>query len=228
MSIMYTAANLITEVRGLLAEPVARFWSDAELQIWIDWAARELSAITLCTPITEEVTTTTDTFSYALTAQFISIHSVMFNDTKSLQRLDAFSFGHGAQDGLAADTNREPSWYYVHGNRVYLWPVPKGSAVGASLIDVYGWRTAYAFERDVSRYPKQYDIPDPFQPLLVPFVMACARAKEQKHAIARIHMMEFLSRAGEARIDITDHSLRKTSNDQHAIPDQTVRAGQQG
>ena len=224
MAVMYTAASMITYIRSLLAEPVARFWSDAELQIWLDWGAREISAITLCTPITEPVTTTTDTFSYALTTQFIKINSVMYNDVKSLQRLDVFPFGHGAQDGISGDTNRDPAWYYIHGNRLYLWPVPKGSAVGASLIDVYGWRTAYALEREVGDTPKQYDIPDFISPLIIDFVMACARAKEQKHAIARIHMMNFLAAAGEARIDLTDHSLRVTSNDQHAIPDETVRA----
>ena len=148
----------------------------------------------------------------------------MFNLTKSLQRLDILNFGHGAQDGASGDTNRDPSWYYMHGNRLYVWPVPKGTAVGAAKLKVYGWRTAYAYERDVLNTPMQYDIPDFAQPIIIDFVMACARAKEQKHALARIHMMNFLQAAGEARIDITDHALRKNSNDQHSIPDQTVSA----
>lgn len=227
MAILYTAAALIAEIRTLLAEPTERFWKDSELQLWIDRAARELSAITLCTPVTEAVTTTTDTFSYALTAQFIKIHSVMFNDTKGLERLDVFTFGHGAQDGASGDTNRDPAFYYVHGNRLYLWPVPKGTAVGAGLVDVYGWRTAYSYEHNTGDTPKQYDIPDFCQPILIDYVLACARAKEGKHSLTRFHMINFMQQANMARKDIFDYSLRRTSSDQHSIPDQTVQAGQQ-
>jgi len=233
MGIMYTPAQITTEVRTLLAEPTALYFTDAEIQLWIDRAARCVSGISLCVPANETVTTTLGdasgnttygTFSYALTTKFVKVHSVMFNATTALQRLDIRSFGHGAP--TASATNQSPQWYYIHGDRIYLWPPAMGTSVGANVI-VYGWRTAFAYENDTGGSPKQYEVPDVLQPIMIDFIMACARSKEGKHSLVGYHMRRFFSKMNMYRKDYTDTSLMVDSVDRFAIPDRTQVAGQQ-
>lgn len=234
MAIMYTPAQMTAEVRTLLGEPTARFFTDAEIQLWLDRAARHVSAIGLCVPISETVTTTLGgavgnttfgTFSYALTTKFVKIHSVMFNATTALERLDIRNFGHGAAGASA--TNQSPQWYFVHGDRIYLWPPAMGTSVGANVI-VYGWRTAFAFENDTGGSPKQYEVPDVLQPIMIEFIMACARSKEGKHGLVSYHMRKFLSKMNIYRRDYHDTSLVVDSSDRFMIPDRTQVAGQAG
>jgi hypothetical protein len=221
---MYTAATLTTEARTALNEPTAYIWADAEIQKAIDRGARLLSGITRCTPIEEAVTTTTDTMYYALTAKFISIESVVFNAVTGMQKLDPIKYGIGVAGGAAADTNRNPLCWWQFGNYLYLWPLPKGTAVGAGLITVYGYRTAYSYEHDSG--PAQYDIPDSLQPILLDYVLTEMWAKDHKHAKSHLHFTRFLDAAGFSRIDIHDRELMIDSKDKTKVPDKTVSANQ--
>lgn len=221
MSVMYTKALLLAEVRELLNEPVALFWLDSELNDMIDWAARTMSGITLCTQTNEAVTTVENVVAYDLTAQFIKIEDVIYNDTTALQRIDIRNFGHGAKGGT--ETNQAPKWYYEFGGWLHLWPAPKGTAAGASKIDVYGYRVAEDYEHGST----VYDVPDRLQGRLIDFVLACAYTKAGKYALTKRYMERFLQSAIVDRKDIHERRVSVDSLDRFLIPDRTVVAGQQ-
>lgn len=221
MAVMHTKALLLAQVRELLAEPVAMFWLDSELNDMIDWAARCMSGITLCTQDTEAITTVENVSAYALVNQYIRVEDVIFNDTTGLQRLNIRNFGHGAAGGTA--TNQNPKWYYIFGNYLYLWPVPKGTAAGAGKIDVYGYRVAEDYEHGST----VYDVPDRLQGQLLDFVMACAYTKAGKYFLTRKYMQKFIQSAIIDRKDIHENRVSVESIDRFLIPDRTVVAGQQ-
>ncbi len=229
MAVLYTVAQLITEVRSILNEPVENFWLDTELEEFIHQAARTASGVTLCTPTSINVTTTTDTMAYTIaTAQFIRVDSVAFTNTTGgtygLQRLDIRNFGHGANGGAAADTLRIPKWYYVFGDYIYLWPVPKGAVaggggVGTSAVVVYGWTVA----QDYDRAATTYDVPDRLQGRLIDFVLAMAYCKAGKHSLTRYHMATFMQNAIMDRKDVHDRTPMPDTLDRYLIPDRTVQ-----
>jgi hypothetical protein len=217
---MYTKALLLAEVRELLNEPVSMLWLDSELNDMIDWAARTMSGITLCTQATEVIETLEDVYAYPLANQYIKVESVIYSDTTGLQRLDIRNFGHGAAGGTA--TNQTPKWYYVFGNTLHLWPTPKGTYVGNN-IDVYGYRVAEDYEHGST----VYDVPDRLQGKLIDFVLATAYVKAGKYSLTRKYMQRFLQSAIIDRKDIHENRVAVDSLDRFLIPDRTVVAGQQ-
>lgn len=229
---LYTVATLTTQVRSILTEPAENFWLDSEIEDIIHWATRTMSGITLCTPVSANVTTTTDTMAYTIaSAQLIRVDSVTFTHTLSatsttygLQCLDIRNFGHGASDGASTDTNRIPKWYYVFGDYIYLWPVPKGAVatgggVGTSAVVVYGWTVAQDYDQGATTY----DVPDRLQGRLIDFVLAMCYAKSGKHSLTRYHMSNFMQNAIMDRKDIHDRIPTVDSLDRFAIPDRTVQ-----
>ncbi len=226
---MYTEAALTTEVRTALREPTALFWLDADIAESIRRGARILSGITLCTPIKETVTTVTDQIWNLLTAKFIKIESVQLLGgltgnavVKGLQRLDILKYQHAIAGGASGDTNRYPIAYWHFGNYLYLWPAPKGDAVGATIY-VWGYRTAYSYEYTSGSL--QYDIPDVLQPLLLDYALAECWAKAGKHSFARLHIQRFLAEADLYRRDVHDREVMTDSMDKTNIPDHTVQTG---
>jgi hypothetical protein len=173
---MYTKAQMLTQVRALLNETTALFWTDTELANYLDMGARTMSGITLCTPVSEFVDAdntswATSTLSAPLTAKFIKIVSVEIyssgatthNGTSpvQLQRSDIRTWGHGAP-GLSTGTNISPQWYYIWGGgglgtananqqRIFVWPCPKGTYVVATgsnggYMKVHGFRSAWNYD----------------------------------------------------------------------------------
>jgi len=61
----YTEATARAQVRSLLGEATASFWTDAEINAWLSEAAQDLSARTLCVQKTADVTLATGTVEYA-------------------------------------------------------------------------------------------------------------------------------------------------------------------
>lgn len=224
---MYTEATLITEARTMLREPTALRWTNDDITAAIRRGARILSGITLCVPIKEAVTTFADRIWNLLTAKFIRIESVQLlggltgNTTvKGLERLDLLKFQHGIAGGAADDTNRYPIAYWHFGNYLYLWPAPKGDAVG-EVINVWGYRTASAFTYTSDTV---YEIPDHLQPILLDYVLAECWTKAGKHSSSHLHFSRFIAEAGFNRTDVHDRELMTDSMDKTRIPDHTVSA----
>ena len=65
-----TLANIRTEVRALLNEATASFWSDAQIDEWLAQASLDTSVKTHCVETTGTVTLVQGTVEYALPTTF--------------------------------------------------------------------------------------------------------------------------------------------------------------
>lgn len=222
---LYTKAQLLAEARSLLNETTALYWTDTELNTAIDWAARTMSGIALCTPASEAVSMSgqADKPYTAINAQFIKVEACRYyngTSTTSLQRLDIRHFGHGAdKSGASGDTTRVPQYYYVFGNLLYLWPLQKGAALSTSTATLYGYRVA----EDYAHGSTVYDVPDRLQGKLIDFVLAYAYAKAGKYSLTKYHIQSFMQNAIMDRRDVHDKIVITDSYDKFLIPDRTVQ-----
>lgn len=243
---LYTKAQMLTQARALLNETTALFWTDTELANYLDMGARTLSGIALCTPASEFIDA--DNTSWAagvlsgiMATNFIKIVSVEAHTTGSsshngtpvqLARSDIRAFGQGAP--ASADTNQMPQWYYIFGNRVFVWPCPKGTTVAAvgsngGYLRIHGYRTAWNYDRYAltTDTPSSavYDIPDSLQARLIDFVVACAYIKAGKYSLTKYHMQSFMQAAMMDRRDVFESNGIVDSLDRFLIPDRTQQAG---
>lgn len=239
----YTKAYLLAETRAILNEPTALFWTDTELNDFIDWGARTISGITLCNPVTEVISPGAGFVADGLwansTTDFIKIDDVSIVSStsvvKHLQRTDIRAFGHGAGTwGAAGDTDRQPLRYYIHGadstststtaqpiTTIFLWPVPKGIWLTSATLNVYGYRVAQEYVRDTT----VYEIPDRLQGYLIDFVLACAYAKSGKYSLTSRHMATFMQNAAFDRRNVYEAKRIVDSKDRFDIPDRTQQGG---
>jgi hypothetical protein len=241
---LYSTAYLLAEVRAILNEPNAMFWTDTELNDFIDWGARTISGITLCCPVTERIAVAAGTLIEnglwaTSSTDFIKVERVTAVSntgvTKNLQRLDIRNFGHGAGawNVGTSGSDRPPKYYYVYGGEstyqpityIFLWPVPLGIyALTTAYIYVYGYRAAASYVYDTT----VFEIPDRLQGRLIDFVLACAYAKAGKFSLTRFHMSTFMQNAMMDRRDIHDAKRIVDSKDRFFIPDRTQQAQQGG
>jgi len=226
---LYTEAQILSSVRSILQEPVALFWTDTQLTDYMNWAARTISGVTLCTPATDTLAAADSARGYVagglsitMETKFIRIEDVTqqnsaYTTLVHLQRLDIRNFGHGAP--AAADTNQEPQWYYAHGQELFLWPCIKGTMQSAGAVTVYEYKAAESYLHDTTAY----DIPDRLQAVVLDFVLSCAYAKAGKYSLSRYHMSRFMQKCITDRRDVHDviHNV-VDSMDAMRIPDRSI------
>ena len=237
---LYTIATLTTEVRSLFNDPTpGSFVSDTEINAWADRAARNLSALTMCYPVTattvgiptltETVTTVASTYRYTLTAQFIKIHSVTFEPAATtpfgLQRIDVRHLGHGWANGVTGAAV-VPKYYFHFGNSLFIWPSPIGAANVGAFIKVYGALSCndYVYTEGTTPAYEVYGLPDRLQETVIDFVLSCAYQKMGKFKLAGLHMSNYLAAIEFERKDNYDRKMTAESKDMYEIPTRNVAA----
>ena len=212
MAASYTKANILTQVRSILNEPTARFYSDSEINSWTDRGARILSAISLCNDTVQtNVTMVAETPLTAIN-DFIRVDSVVLHDDTGLQRISPQMAGH-----VNVHTSGEPVHYFHFEDSVWLCPAPSSAAVAAGFIDIYGCAIVGSYGASAAE-----TLPDEIQYMVIDFVLSQAYTKAGKHRLSGIHMQKFMEEAMLARRDVYDASLMVDSNDQFKLPDTTI------
>jgi len=77
---MYSKANILTEVRNILNEPAALFWSDDEINEWIDQAAVDISSKAMCVEASGALTLASGTLEYAEPTDCIKVYAVVYGN----------------------------------------------------------------------------------------------------------------------------------------------------
>jgi hypothetical protein len=241
---IYTKAQLYTELRDILNDPTpGNYVSNTELNAWIDRAARNISALTLCyttistssgVPTTfETITTVASTYRYnigltgAPYTKFINVHSVTFEPAATtpygLQRIDVRHFGHGFAKGETGAAV-VPKYYFVFGNSLYIWPSPIGTANVGTYIKVYGNVSCEDYVHTDTL--EVYGLPDRLQPVVMDFALSCAYQKIGKFQKASMHMSNYLAAIEFERKDNYDRKMSPESKDMYEIPTRNVAAKQ--
>lgn len=134
-------SDLMLDVRSALVEPVAGFWSEAELLRWFNRAQEDFVGKTLALDGIVYATVTAGQPDYPLPSTWISARLILLNDpnsdgTPNWKRLDATNLEKMAQERpnfLSTDTSVRgtPRQYWIWDKSLYMDPVPDTTRSGA-------------------------------------------------------------------------------------------------
>jgi hypothetical protein len=195
-----SAATLATNIRYLLKEATASYFSDAEITAWIADASTDISAKTLCYEAAGEITLVAGTLEYAEPTGCLKIASVHY-DNKPLTKI------HPKALGVA--TNRaagKPEHYYHFAKKIGFWPLADDGAAAAKPRVLHAALTA-----TVANIPEQYG------PMVELYALVRAKIKEEKTAQASMIYQMYLSSLMFHRQDLTEQTVDAKS--EFKIPD---------
>ena len=201
----YTLANAVTQVRYLINEDTADFWSDTEIEDWIKQATIKLSTILLSAESEDTVTLATGKFVYsssdeAWLADLLKVKAGYFTDSSGnvygLQRIELDMFGHTQQFQTAG----QPRYYYESNRKLYIWPQPSSAENGQDITLLNSYETD-----DIT------DLRDEHQPLTFLYAASKAKSKDRQHQEAALYMSQFLSSINFERGDKYDMGAEPTA-----------------
>jgi hypothetical protein len=130
-----TRVNTRSAIRTLLNEPVAKFFTDIEINGWIDEGCRDICIMTLCsTHIGSAITTTSgiSTYAYPVTVNTTAVHTIAI---KTLLDSSSRSLTYITPDliGRTENESQLPNWT-EWGNSFILSPAPQTATTITPLL----------------------------------------------------------------------------------------------
>jgi len=173
-----TRLELRNLIRKNLGETTAAFWTDAELNVYIDNAGRDVAKLSKCITGNQKFSTVLDQEEYVLTAVLtddpVWIDYVYLNqggtqwvklDKTTKEELDE------TQDGwLSADSSTPYKfWYDIEEDLIYLYPGPDATETGTDRVRVWYAKKFTPITGDTA---PPVGIPDELQLAMADFVTA--------------------------------------------------------
>lgn len=182
----YTLATAVTQVRSLLNEDTAVFWTDTELENWIKEGCLAWSSGSLTVESSFELTLIANQLSYSSSddaniANVLEIHSAYYDDQsnnyKALIKGTSKNLGH-----VATSTAGAPKYIFLHNRKLYIWPLTTAAIVSA------GGTVHVLFSKETDDITA---LNDEFQIWPIHFSAAKALQKDRRYAEASMHMNQF-------------------------------------
>jgi hypothetical protein len=190
-----TLANAITEVRYVLNEASAAYWTDAEITAWIKEGTRIFSSKTLMVEDTQTLTMVASQLRYTSSdeswiANMIEPYAAIYDNGSS--KYKGLIKVHPRQLGnVATFAAGEPKYYTMHDRSIYIWPLPSSAVAAAGSM-------SFLFSTETDDIT---DLTDEYQHL--PIIYACSKAKQkdQKWAESNTLLMQFYNETNFERSD---------------------------
>jgi len=201
----YTLANAVTQVRYLINEDTANFWSDTEIEEWIKQATIKISTILLSAESEDTVTLATGQFVYSSSdeswlSNLLKVKAGYFTDSSGnvygLQRIELDMFGHTQHFQTAG----RPRYYYESNRKLYIWPQPSTAENGQDITFLNSYETD-----DIT------NLRDEHQPLTFLYAASKAKSKDRQHQEAALYMSQFLGSINFERGDKYDMGAEPTA-----------------
>lgn len=202
----FTLNQAVTEVRAIINEETASYWSDTEIQSWIaqgclDWCEKTLSYILedTITLTTNTVQYTTSTNSYIDNAMLV-LHAE--HNNKALKRLRYEQLrGHNAPAALGSDA--APKYFYDQYDGTtftfYIAPTPSSTYNNTLVTVLFASRTD-----DITALPYEY------QQQIFLYAASKAKAKERQFSEASLFWQQYINNIQFARLDSLEHGAMET------------------
>ena len=189
----FTITTAIQEVRYLLNEATASFWTDTELENWIKQGCMDLSTKMLNTSADGTVTLVQDQIKYVASdeswiANKIRCEVIWYQsgqNSRGLQRIEPHMLGH-----LQIFEAGEPRYFYENGPALYLWPAPSATEAGNTCNVIYSKAT-----EDITELRQEY------QQLVFLYAVSMAKAKDRKYQEAGLFQQMYLNSLNFERQD---------------------------
>jgi len=192
----YTAATALTEVRSLIQEPIAAYWTDTEINEWIkqgclDWCEKTLllckeDTITL---VANQVQYTTSTNSYIDNA-IRTLHAEYNNVAMQRVRYEQLR-GHNA---MKLATDPAPKYFFDKYDgtsfTVYVAPTPSATYDSTIMSVLFAIRTD-----DITEIPYEY------QQVIFLFAASKAKVKERQWQESALLWNQYVNNIAFSRRD---------------------------
>lgn len=207
----YTLATATTQVRRLLNEDDAKFWTDAELQAWIQEGTLIFTSATLLCESSLNLTLVANQLTYTSTdsadvANILELYGAYYNDQSNnyagLVKAHPRQLGH-----LPTFTAGDPKYIMFHNRKIYIWPLTTAAIVTAGgVVTVLYAKTT----NDITAIADEYQI--------WPIFYAQARAlhKDRRYGEASQLLAQFYTMINFERGD--KHARETDAYDRFVIP----------
>lgn len=181
----YTATQLRAEVRRILNETTAAFYTDADIDAWIVDAVLDLSVKARCLEGAVDLTLTAGDQNYVLSdTTAIGIEAVLL-DGLGLAKVRPRQFGH-----LNAATAGKPVAYAHFVGQLYFMPIPDTTY----LTHVLYWKYSSTYT----------DLPEEYQLLALMYAVRQGKLKARQYAEAAQLYSWYVQEVQFARDDLQD------------------------
>ena len=172
----YTLEGMVGQLRTLLDEVTASYFTDPQLKLYINHAIRDIASITGCIRHIDTATVTNATRTVAFTGY--TCHAVEYTPLSGspyyLIKISPVQVSHVNANGV------EPQFWYEFGSNIGIEPLP--TATYASSLKLYIEDFASA---DMSVDTEIPQILPAFQPLIIPKALQQAFIQDNKMAAAQ-------------------------------------------
>jgi hypothetical protein len=213
-----TLATATTEVRYLVNETTASFWSDTEIQGWIQEGVLDLCSRALLVQDVQDITLKASTLYYTSSdeswiADVLKVYAAYYDDGSSgyrgLIKDHPKMIGHQHKQ-----TSGAPRFYNVFDKKIFVWPLTTSAIVSAGGVITVLYHKA---TNDITL------LDDEFQYLPVLFAASKCKMKDMKYGEANLLLTQYLNGINFERADKINRSI--DAKDQFKTPGMTSPAG---
>jgi len=199
----YTLSQCVTEVRSLINESTAGFWSDTEIENWIKEGTLDLSTKLLCFESEETISLVTDQWIYTSSDEswlgdLLKTKGCYYDDgttVRGLQRIDIQKFGH------VQNTTGNPTHFFENNRKFYISPTPTVTQNGNDITVICSSETD-----DIT------DLRDEHQTIVFLFATAKAKAKDRMFQESALYLTQYMNTINHERKDKYDYGSEPFSN----------------
>ena len=206
-----SATEAEQEIRSLLNEVTASFWTSEQITNFILQAVMDVSAKLHCFQArdTSTIALTASTLEYAQPTGCLKVFAATYRaDSTSylgLQRIHPMMIGH-----LQGQTTGAPEYYYHAINKIGVWPLPTASEATKKVEILMSKQTS-----DIA------NIPDQYQNLVLWFSTALALLKDKKFGASAHYYSMYLNSVAFHRADIVEYMT--DAADMFRVPDSLMK-----
>jgi len=163
-------------IRKKLGETTAQFWSDAELNTWINDGCRDIAFYTKCLRTNKKMNITESTSDYTLSTFDSTLTAILevyyYQDGNSWERIESTSREQldAESPGWKSDDDSTPQkyWWSREEDKIGFWPPPDGANDGDEYAHIYFSKD----HADLSLDTASPALPTFLHPAIVDYVVA--------------------------------------------------------
>ena len=194
----------VTQVRALINEPTASFWSDTELESWLDQAVSDIAARGLCIQTSDTIPLVTATYEYTATTGAVSVSDIVKvwgafyvntdDEYIGLQRIKTNQISE-----LPHMKAGPPKYFYHIAGKIGILPLPTSSE-NAKLVRIYFSKQPSAATLAL----RIAELPDQYHDLMYFFAASMAYKKEHRFTESDKFYTMYLQKLTSLRSDLYD------------------------